>query len=377
MLRVPCMAKRRDEVRTWAIVLAGGDGTRLGSFTEALHGRPVPKQFATVAGDRSMLQATLDRIAPLVPARRTVVVVGRAHLPWARTQLADHAATTLVQPASLGTATAMLYAASWIRLQDPDAHVLVFPSDHHVGTVPHFLDAVRTAEGVSHELGRLALIGVVPDHPDPDYGWIVAGASVKPGCWTLESFVEKPSAEAATRLRACGGLWNTFILAAPAVLLGELARTYLPDHAERFEALDRFSFAPGVAELDRVYRRLESADFSTHVLQRARDLLVVPMHDTGWSDWGTADRVLTSLHGTAAELDLRARLRRPARDAWAPTSTATAGGAEPEGKEHGDSIAAGSGSPLAPGAHARSAPATVASRNARPLINAAFVKGAP
>lgn len=305
--------------QTWAIVLAGGDGTRLAELTEAVHGRPVPKQFATVAGNRSMLQATLDRVARIVPARRTVIVVGRAHLRWARAQLADHAATTLVQPASLGTATAILYALTWIRLQAPAAHVLVFPSDHHVGNVTRFLDAVRTATRASVELGRLALLGVVPDAPDPDYGWIVAGPAIQPACCTLECFVEKPGAEAARRLHACGGLWNTFVLAAPASLLAGMARAHLPGHAERFDALDRFSFAPGAPDLEEAYANLEPADFSMHVLQRAGDLLVVPMHGADWSDWGTPDRVLASLRPRAASL-LRRRLK-----AAAPVAHAAAG----------------------------------------------------
>ncbi len=319
--------------RTWAIVLAGGDGTRLAELTEALHGRPVPKQFATVAGDRSMLQATLDRVARIVPARRTVIVVGRAHLAWARAQLAEYEGTTLVQPASRGTATAILFALTWIRLHDREAHALVFPSDHHVGDVPRFVDAVRTAGRTSCELGRLAVLGVAPELSDPDYGWIIAGPPVAPACCSLECFVEKPGAETARRLHARGGLWNTFILAAPAQLVAELARRHLPDHARRFDILDRFSFAPGAPDLDELYAAIEPADFSKHVLEPACDLLVVPMHGTGWSDWGTPDRVLASLEGTPAGPLLRARLDAAVRRMRAPPVRRT--GARQAGPERG------------------------------------------
>jgi len=327
------MPTRTNGERTWAIVLAGGEGTRLAGMTEALHGRPVPKQFATVAGDRSMLQATLDRVAGIVPERRTVIVIGRAHLPWARTQLADHAGTTLVQPASRGTATAILYALAWIRLQDRDAHVLVFPSDHHVGDVARFVDAVQTAGHASCKLGQLAVLGVAAEISDPDYGWIIAGPQVVPACCSLECFVEKPDAETARRLHACGGLWNTFILAAPAALVAELARRHLPEHARRFEGLDRFSFAPGAPDLDELYAAIATADFSKHVLEPARDLLVVPMHGTGWSDWGTPDRVLASLEGTPAGPLLRARLEAAVRRMRAPPTRRA--GPRPAGSERG------------------------------------------
>ena len=299
--------------RTWAIVLAGGDGTRLAALTEAVHGRAVPKQFATVAGDRSMVQATLDRVARIVSPERTVIVIGPAHLPWAREQLGAYAGTTLVQPASRGTATAILYALAWIRLHDRDANVIVFPSDHHVENIPRFVDAVRAAREASAELGQLAVVGVEPEVCDPDYGWIVAGSAVAPSCCSLACFVEKPDAEAARRLHACGGLWNTFILAAPVARFAELARRHLPEHARRFDALDRFSFAPGTPDLEQLYAAIEPADFSKHVLEPASGLLVVPMQGSGWSDWGTPDRVLASVQGTPAETLLRARLEAAVR----------------------------------------------------------------
>ncbi|MBZ0236963.1 MAG: NTP transferase domain-containing protein [Deltaproteobacteria bacterium] len=314
------MTMARNGGRTWAIVLAGGDGTRLAALTEAVHGRPVPKQFATVTGDRSMVQATLDRVARIVPPERTVIVIGRAHLAWARAQLGAYTATTLVQPASRGTATAILYALTWIRLRERDANVLVFPSDHHVENVTRFVEAVRIADEAARALGKLTVVGVSPEAGDPDYGWIVAGAPVAPACCSLECFVEKPGAEVALRLHACGGLWNTFILAAPASLVAELARRHLPEHARRFDALDRFAFAPGAPDLDELYAAIEPADFSKHVLETARDLLVVSMEGTGWSDWGTPERVLASLQGTPAETLLRARLDAAVRRMRAPAS---------------------------------------------------------
>jgi len=305
------MTMHIPRTRTWAIILAGGDGTRLARLTQAIHGRPTPKQFATLVGGRSLLQATLTRLEHVVPRHRLVVVVGRPHLPWARVQLRDHAdVNVLVQPASRGTATAILYALRWIRLQAPDAQVLVSPSDHHIDQLSPFLAAIDAGIDASQTLGRLVLLGVKPTEPDPDYGWIVGGASQDPTCSAVgvERFVEKPSAELAAKLFHLGALWNTFLFTAPAAVLVELARAHLPEHARRFDELDRLAFVPGTADVETLFGALEAADYSRQVLQAAAGLSVVAMPDTGWSDWGTPARVLTSLRGTVDGAALRRHL---------------------------------------------------------------------
>lgn len=291
--------------QTWAIVLAGGEGTRLANLTAALHGRPTPKQFAMIGGRRSMLQDTLRRLAPIVPAKRTLVVIGRGHVPWIRTQLCGpRAPLTLVQPASRGTATAIALALQWIRLRDPDADILISPSDHHVAAVDSYRSAVRHACDAAHDSGRVTLVGVKPEYDDPDFGWIVEGARAPNGSRALERFVEKPDAVTARSLRASGALWNTFLLAGPATTLWSLINRNLPAHARELAALDCLSFAPGSPDLDRSFDQLAAADFSRDVLQHASDLGVVTMADSGWDDWGTPDRVLRSL-GNARALELR------------------------------------------------------------------------
>src|SRR5262245_11536221 len=98
-----------DRPRLWAVVLAAGQGTRLSPLTRALYGHDLPKQYAVLTGDRSMLQKTIDRLAPLVPATRTVVVVAREHANVARAQLAAHPGVdVIVQPRDLDTGPGVL-----------------------------------------------------------------------------------------------------------------------------------------------------------------------------------------------------------------------------------------------------------------------------
>lgn len=286
---------------TSAIVLAGGDGTRLADLTTALHGRPTPKQFAMIDGRCSMLQDTLRRLAPIVSPKRTVVVIGRGHVPWARAQLCGaNAPITLVQPASRGTATAIALALRWIRFRDPGADIVMSPSDHHVAATEVFRSAVRSARDSARGSGQVVLVGVPPEYDDPDFGWIVAGEPRPDGTRALDRFVEKPDAATARSLRASGALWNTFLLAGTVARLWSLVERHLPAHALALDELDCRSFAPGAPDLALAFDRLAAADFSRDVLQHASELGVVVMTNSGWDDWGTPDRVLRSLDESRA-----------------------------------------------------------------------------
>ncbi len=293
-----------NDERTWAVILAGGEGTRLASLTSALYGQPMPKQFAALDGARSMLQETVARVEQIVPRDRIVVVVGPKHTALARAQLeAFDGVTLLIQPASLGTAVAILYGVAWIRAHDHAGNVLVFPSDHYVADECGFLNAARAAASASRQLDRVVLVGTTPDAPDPDYGWIVPGTAIGPGVMTVDGFVEKPDRELAARLQRDGGLWNTFVFAAPIASLDQLVRSHLPVHAERFAA-----WASGGGSIREAFDGLASADFSRDLLQLATELALVTMIDVGWNDWGTPARVLASLRGKPSETRLRACL---------------------------------------------------------------------
>src|SRR5262249_49433503 len=137
----------REDASEWAIVLAAGEGQRLARVTRALYGHDVPKQFAALDGDQTMLQQTMERAARVTAPERTVVVVatgGRAGL--AREQLAPHPRARLVeQPRNAGTLAGLLLPLAHVLRAAPRARVVVYPSDHHVRSLPPFVAAVREA----------------------------------------------------------------------------------------------------------------------------------------------------------------------------------------------------------------------------------------
>ena len=278
----------------WVIVLAAGEGARLSRLTTDTGGQVVPKQFCSLRGGDSFLEATLARAERLVPRARIVVVVAAEHAAWWRSQLGHlPPANVVVQPRNRGTAPGLLLPLLTILGRDPEAAVLVLPSDHHVADEVGFADWLRRAlSGVSRGAADIVLVGVEAETPTSDYGWIVSAGTA--GIRPVAAFVEKPPTAHAERLLAAGALWNTFIFAARGHALTALAETCRPG----LVASLRSAMVLGGESLSRLYDTLPSIDLSRDVLQRAPEHLhVLTAPACGWTDLGTPERVAWCLAG--------------------------------------------------------------------------------
>ena len=300
----------------WAIVLAGGDGTRLAALTRSLHGQEIPKQFAALTGARTFLQMTMERIAPVVPPQRTVVVVGERYRALAEAQLAEFPGVEVVaQPRNLGTAVGVLLPLAHVLARDPAARVILFPSDHHVRRRAPFLDGVRRAVlAAQASAGGVALMGAAAESAATDLGWIVRARPVGPAeaqAATVARFVEKPTEPTAMRLLQSGALWNTLVIAARGPALWALARRPLARLAAGFARYRRLVGLPAAeALLQDLYRRLPAADLSRDVLERAPGLVAVAAIDAGWSDCGTPERLVRCLDDSGHARRLREHIHR-------------------------------------------------------------------
>ena len=297
--------------RPHVVVLAGGEGTRLASLTRALYGADLPKQFAILDGERSLLQQTIERARLLTTLDRVLVVVTGAREELARAQLEPYPGVELVvQPRNLDTGPGLLLPLVRILARTPDARVVFLPSDHYVSNPGPLVRALARTE-VGKVRDRVTLIGVTPSEPEVEYGWILRGNRIgTTGGFTVARFHEKPLHAVAEELFRSGGLWNTFISTGPASTYWELARRHLPQHVA---ALERFAVAIGgfteASELDQAYRAMPPASFSRDVLAHTRSLAVLPVDGTGWSDWGSPKRVFASLAGTPNHDRLVERIR--------------------------------------------------------------------
>lgn len=275
----------------WAIVLAGGVGSRLGQEAARRYGYARPKQYCDFDGRGTLLEQTLTRAMHLVPEERVAVVTTR---PWSDREAAECLASYplaihVPQPTGRDTGPGILLPLIEVLERDPDAIVAILPSDHHVSRPGAFSVAVADAvDEVRYGTADVVLLGTVPDEVEDGLGWILPA---EPGsrCSAVRTFREKPSAAEAARLMKQGALVNTFVMVARAFELADLCAERMPDW---WFALTRTR--PGAVEA--AYADLPSVNFSRDALERSvHRLHVMSLGRVGWSDIGTPDRLNRSL----------------------------------------------------------------------------------
>jgi mannose-1-phosphate guanylyltransferase len=284
----------------WAIVLAGGEGSRLQGLTTDASGVTVPKQFCSLTGGQSLLAETLQRAASVVEPERTCVVVGVQHRRWWEPMLSGMPKSNIiVQPSNRGTGNGVLLPLLHILVRDPNAHIVLLPSDHYVRDEPALASTLRLAVGaLEDQPDQVLLLGMHPNGADPDLGYIVPGYNTGPNISRVDRFVEKPSAAAARQLLDQGALWNALIIASGACALLGLFMTRLPEVVAKMRCAvaEDLRCSPNALATSIVYRDLPTIDFSSQILQGAEtELRLMEANRCGWSDLGTPKRLSETL----------------------------------------------------------------------------------
>ncbi len=287
---------------TWAIVLAGGEGSRLRSLTTTPSGVAVPKQFCSLRGGASLLDEALQRAAAVAPRQRICAVVAGQHAQWWRASLAGlEPANVLVQPQNRGTALGILLALLNILERDPHASVVILPADHHVGEEGVLAAALgRAVAAVRARPADVLLLGVTPEEADPELGYIVPAGDSPAGLARVARFVEKPTVGEAEALIAGGALWNVFIVAAHARTLLEVFNRYDRGLARRMRSAVRDALlGASTTALAELYLRLDNVDFSRDLAERyGAAFRVMRIPACAWTDLGTVQRVTKTLQTT-------------------------------------------------------------------------------
>ncbi len=269
----------------YAVIMAGGAGTR---FWPASRSRR-PKQLLPLGGgEEPLLAATVRRLAPLVSEDRVLVVTGE-HLAAATASALPGVPREqiLCEPAPRNTAPCIAWANAAIERMDPDALVMVLPSDHFIGDEGGFRSVLSKALAAA-ESGRVATVGIVPTRPETGYGYIEVGGDLPGGAKEVARFVEKPDRARAEAFLAGGRhLWNAGMFFFRARAMRELVAQHLPDLAKGVARIDEAAKKGNEKDVVKeVFPTLPSISIDHGVMEKASGLAVVP-GDFGWNDVGS------------------------------------------------------------------------------------------
>jgi mannose-1-phosphate guanylyltransferase len=263
-----------------AVIMAGGAGIRFWPASRV--GRP--KQLLALAGaaGESLLEATVRRILPLCAPERITIVTAEHLLAATRDAVSSVPDVQfLAEPAPRNTAPCIGWAANVIARRDPDAILMVLPSDHHVADEPSF---VRTASlAVRHASGSdvLCTVGIEPTRPETGYGYIEMGEKVAEGLYRVARFVEKPDQETAAAYLLTGRhLWNSGMFFFRAAAIRDAIRLHLPELAAGLDRIEK------TGDLSAIFPALPAISIDHGIMEKAEGIAVVP-GSFGWSDVGS------------------------------------------------------------------------------------------
>ncbi len=281
---------------TCAVILAGGRGERFWPLSRS--GRA--KQFLPLVGDRTLLAATAERLAPLVPLARSFVITGADQGPLVLASLPDIPPGNVVaEPAGRNTAPAVAVGAHRAAALDPEAVIVVVPSDAWIGDENAYRAALATAVSTAERQDVLVTIGAVPNRPETGYGYLEI-ADPKADVQPVARFVEKPDADTAVRYVTGGRhLWNCGIFVMKARVYVEALRLHLPEVAAALARIDTDG-------LDAFYAAVPSISIDYGVMEKASNVMTVRAA-FAWDDlgsWSALERVLPAEgHGDVLALD--------------------------------------------------------------------------
>jgi len=274
----------------YGLILAGGRGTRFWPLSR----KSRAKQVLNIAGERTMIQATVDRLKPLLPPERIWILTNGLLRDEIIRQLPEVPKNQiLAEPEQRNTAPAIGLAAHILHSLDPDAVMGVFPADHVIDRPKRFLKVVKAAFAAA-EKDKIAVLGIAPRWPETGYGYIELPKGTEPGQGpvSVKSFREKPDAKQAKKYVAKGNFyWNAgmFFWRASTVLAN--LRTHLPKTATLLSSLPAFKDKTFAAKLKQVFPLCENISIDYAVLERSKEVVGFACEEIGWNDVGSWNAV--------------------------------------------------------------------------------------
>ncbi len=288
---------------TYCVIMAGGIGSRFWPMSRTDH----PKQFLDFLGlGRTLLQLTYDRFLGICPPENILVVTNDRYAGLVKEQLPGLADDRILrEPSRRNTAPCVAYASQVIARLDPNASMIVAPSDHLVLNEEAFLETLRLALRQAEAGDHLVTLGIMPSRPDTGYGYIQFGeekGTAHPRVKRVRTFTEKPDHGTALRFIESGDfLWNAGIFVWSAAAINKAFKRHLPEMAARFEAGARhYGTAAEAGFIAEVYAEVENVSIDYGVMEKADNVFTV-VGDFGWSDLGTWGSLFAQIPKDAAD----------------------------------------------------------------------------
>ncbi|MCM1452680.1 MAG: mannose-1-phosphate guanylyltransferase [Clostridium sp.] len=270
----------------FCVIMCGGVGSRFWPYSRESR----PKQFIDFLGTgRSLLQMSYDRISPIVPKENIMVVTNAQYADLIKEQLPELGdSQILLEPARRNTAPCIAWAAYHIRAIDPEASIMVAPSDHLIMRELEFEKAITTGYEFVEGGKRLLTLGIKPSRPETGYGYIQIGKPETENIMKVKTFTEKPDLELAKVFLESGEFfWNAGIFLWRAETIIDSIHALAPDLAKVFDAgLDVYNTPQEREFIQKNFPGCPNISIDYAIMEKSQDVYVECV-DLGWSDLGT------------------------------------------------------------------------------------------
>lgn len=265
--------------------MAGGVGTRFWPMSTSQY----PKQFHDILGSgKTLIQNTFNRLKKFTPASQIYVVTNHQYREITKENLPELGAHQIIEePLAMNTAPCILYALLKVHNINPNARVLVAPSDHLIENEKGFAEIAQLAMNISSNQEVLITLGIKPSRPDTGYGYIqyIEGdQEIK----KVKTFTEKPNASIAEKFVESGDfLWNAGIFVSSSEAFLNSFAQHMPEMYNLFtRQIELFNTPEEVSFIEQIYPRVKKQSIDYGIMEKAENVFVIPS-DFGWSDLGT------------------------------------------------------------------------------------------
>ncbi|SEB78050.1 mannose-1-phosphate guanylyltransferase [Tenacibaculum sp. MAR_2009_124] len=272
------------ESNYYAVIMAGGIGSRFWPVST----KEYPKQFHDMLGTGdSLIQKTFNRINELIPSSNILIATNKDYEELVLNQLPDvHKNQVLLEPAMRNTAPCILYAALKIYQENPDAVILVAPSDHWIENESEFINNIKTSFDTCEKEDILMTLGIKPDSPNTGYGYIQFennSSNIK----AVKNFTEKPDLEKAKQFLKSGDfLWNAGIFVWSAKSIIKAFSEFLPEMVKTLDIENVYNTDVEKSFIEENYAKCENISIDFGIMEHAKNVFVIPVN-FGWNDLGT------------------------------------------------------------------------------------------